>query len=88
MPRFAPFVKWGRRFGEKEEYPYLSLDPKCRFLDKDNRCSIYRHRPAACRDYLCHRDESAMEVIDEFPTHKRLLSRLKYLPGQPGGMEA
>lgn len=29
----------------------------CQFLGDDNRCGVYAHRPAVCRDYSCHTDD-------------------------------
>jgi hypothetical protein len=76
-PRFAQHVKWGRHFGEKEEYPYLDVNPVCPFLGGDNKCRIYERRPKACRFWVCHKDPHFMEeLIDSFPTHKRFLRKL------------
>ena len=33
-----------------EDHPWIMRERPCPFL-KDNRCSVYEHRPANCRDY-------------------------------------
>ena len=37
----------------------------CKFLNKDNRCSIYQFRPAVCRgEYIYHKYYSNLSVKD------------------------
>ena len=34
-----------------EEQDYVLTQAPCHFLGPDNKCSIYEHRPLACREY-------------------------------------
>ena len=38
-------------FVEDDEW-YINVANRCRYLDKDNRCSIYDSRPKICRGYI------------------------------------
>jgi len=81
------------RFREHAEKDFLSGDwrislrPKCPFLGKNNRCTIYRHRPGACKGYVCYHDPMIETRLKDYPTHRRLLNRWKVLPGQKYGIE-
>ena len=39
-------------YGKKVEHVAFKINHECRYL-KNNLCSIYEDRPAACRNYLC-----------------------------------
>ena len=71
----------------KRQIPTLSLDPRCPFLGKDNRCGIYDKRPKACREYICYLDTKILIRIKDYPTHGRLLRRWKVMPGQEYGLD-
>jgi len=43
------FIKQYLRMDEEQDY-VLTQAP-CQFLGPDNKCSIYEHRPLACREY-------------------------------------
>lgn len=30
---------------------YINIANRCKYLDQDNRCAIYEHRPRICRSY-------------------------------------
>lgn len=84
----APHVQWFANPDDpKRGLPYMSLQPKCPFLQKDNRCGIYEERPKSCRSYVCHEDPQIETYLETRPTHRRLLSRWKVLPGQKNGIE-
>ena len=88
LPLFAPHVQWRQNADDhKRQLPWLPLDPKCPFLQKDNRCGIYDDRPDACRGYVCYASPDTEEHIKQYPTHRRLLNRWKVLPGQEYGIE-
>lgn len=54
------FVKTYLRVDEDNDY-VLQQSP-CAFLQDDNKCSIYEHRPLACREYP-HTDRKHMHQI-------------------------
>lgn len=56
----AAFVDEYLRMDDEHDY-VLKLAP-CRFLGHDHRCSIYEHRPLACREYP-HTDRKNMHQI-------------------------
>ena len=37
-------------FVEDDDW-YINISSRCKYLDKDNRCDIYHHRPRICRGY-------------------------------------
>jgi hypothetical protein len=43
------FIETFLRLDEENDYVLQGLP--CSFLDQDNRCSIYEHRPKACREF-------------------------------------
>lgn len=45
-----------------EEGDFVLKAAPCAFLDKDNYCRIYEHRPEACREYP-HTDRKKMRQI-------------------------
>lgn len=55
----------------------------CHFLNrKTGRCGIYEDRPMACREFVCHANDSrhVNEVIHSFPALRRHLKRKRLLP--------
>lgn len=40
-------------FVEDDEW-YINIANRCNYLNKDNRCEIYEHRPRICRGYKEH----------------------------------
>ncbi|HNS43530.1 MAG TPA: YkgJ family cysteine cluster protein [Taishania sp.] len=56
----ANFIKTYLRIDEDNDY-VLQKSP-CTFLNDDNTCSIYEHRPLACREYP-HTDRKNMYQI-------------------------
>lgn len=56
----AQFIEQYLRIDEDEDY-VLTTAP-CPFLEADNTCRIYEHRPKACREYP-HTDRKAMHKI-------------------------
>jgi Fe-S-cluster containining protein len=45
-----------------EESDYVLRQSPCAFLGNDNKCSVYEHRPLACREYP-HTDRKNMIQI-------------------------
>ena len=37
-------------FVEDDEW-YINIASRCKYLDRENRCDIYEHRPKICRGY-------------------------------------
>ncbi len=80
---------WFRNFVTLDEDGdwVLSKSP-CRFLQDDNCCSIYEHRPEACREFP-HTDDARFKKITEItlentkicPIVVRVLERLIDLKG-------
>lgn len=64
----ANFIKTYLRIDEDNDY-VLQKSP-CTFLNDDNTCSIYEHRPLACREYP-HTDRKNMYQIMDL-THKNV----------------
>ena len=54
-----------------EESDYVLQQSPCAFLGNDNKCSVYEHRPLACREYP-HTDRKNMIQILEI-TEKNTL---------------
>lgn len=46
MERLAKQAKW-----EREDYYNNIPEARCVFLNEENSCGIYKHRPAVCRNY-------------------------------------
>ena len=60
--RPAEFTEQYLRIDEDGDYVFKTMP--CPFLQPDNYCSIYDHRPSACRDYP-HTDRKRMhQVLD------------------------
>lgn len=88
LPLFAPHVKWLPNENDpKRLLPWLPLNPRCPFLQKDNRCGIYEERPETCRGHICYANPDIEKQLENYPTHRRLLNRWKVLPGQQYGIE-
>jgi Fe-S-cluster containining protein len=45
-----------------EDQDFVLQKSPCNFLGSDNKCSIYEHRPLACREYP-HTDRKNMHQI-------------------------
>ena len=57
--------------GDDEDNDFVLKSSPCPFLLADNRCSVYDHRPRACREYP-HTDRRKMVQILEL-THRNTL---------------
>lgn len=60
--RPAEFVEKYLRMDEDRDY-VLTSSP-CPFLEADNRCGIYEHRPNACREYPHTKRKRFHQVLD------------------------
>lgn len=63
------FVERYLRVDEDHDY-VLKLSP-CPFLGTDNRCSVYEHRPKACREYPHTNRKKMVQIMDL--THRNTL---------------
>ena len=54
-----------------EDNDFVLKSSPCPFLDSDNYCSVYEHRPRACREYP-HTDRKKMFQLMEL-THRNTL---------------
>ena len=52
-----------------------NLNGRCVFLDNDNRCKIYDHRPLGCKIYPAILDESCRVVVDDKCPRKHEVSK-------------
>ena len=66
-----------------EDNPWIMGERPCPFL-KDNRCTVYEHRPANCRDYpylhkpdFTHRTLSMIGRLSECPIVFEVWEELK-----------
>ncbi len=56
----AVFVQTYLRMDEDNDYVFREMP--CPFLESDNKCRVYDHRPKACREYP-HTDRKKMHQI-------------------------
>lgn len=77
-PLFADHIVWVKLNGSKNTSPVLPLKDGCRFLGSDNRCTIYKERPQACRLYMCTDEEPdrLRNLFKQFPEHKKYLNSI------------
>lgn len=69
------------RFGKSKAIMALRWkNDQCIFLDKDNRCTIYEHRPVTCRDHPFNTTLSETGAVE-----KILLSRVVKCPHEWDG---
>ncbi len=62
--RIKPSVFIANYLHLDEDNDYVLNSAPCTFLDNDNYCSVYEHRPAACREYP-HTDRKRFyQVLD------------------------
>ncbi len=47
-----------------EDGDFVLKQAPCPFLDKDNYCSIYEHRPTACREYPHTNRKKMQQILD------------------------
>lgn len=47
-----------------EEGDYVFKSTPCPFLDKNNHCSVYEHRPKACREYPHTNRKRMAQILD------------------------
>lgn len=58
----ANFIKQYLRMDDENDY--VLLQSPCSFLQEDNTCSVYEHRPMACKEYP-HTDRKNMyQIVD------------------------
>lgn len=87
-PALKEHVAWHQNPDDpKRKKPWIVMDPKCPLLGRDNRCTVYEDRPAACRSYMCFYEPDIMKTLEKYPTHLRLLNKWKVLPGQAYGLD-
>jgi len=56
---------------------YVNVDVRCRALDDDGRCRIYRRRPDICRDHtaeICERHGDEYDFREHFHNEKELMA--------------
>lgn len=68
--RPGDFIETYLRIDEDKDY-VLKSSP-CPFLDSDNYCTVYEHRPRACREYP-HTDRKKMVQITELTLRNTLV---------------
>ena len=47
-----------------EDHDYVLKSSPCPFLGTDNRCSVYEHRPKACREYPHTNRKKMVQIMD------------------------
>lgn len=47
-----------------EDGDYVFYQSPCPFLEEDNRCRVYEHRPRACREYPHTNRKKAVQIRD------------------------
>ena len=60
--RPADFTEKYLRIDEDKDYVFKSMP--CPFLGDDNYCSVYSHRPGACRDYPHTQQRDIRQKLD------------------------
>lgn len=61
--REAEFVKKYLRIDQDNDYVFKQMP--CPFLDAENYCIIYSHRPKACKDYPHTSQRRFYQILDE-----------------------
>lgn len=65
---------------DEDEDWYIQIDNPCRYLDDDNRCTIYEDRPIICRKYggdECELTGDNYGYIEEFKSPEDIVSYAK-----------
>lgn len=61
-----PRLVWQSQITEEEWSKIKYTDRKCVFLDENNRCKIYKHRPASCRKLIVVTDPKLCDMENNY----------------------